>query len=281
MAKLTQMSASKTKRMLVYGPPKTGKTKLAGALAEKFNVLFFSLENGHDTLFQLPAEWQERVEVVALPDTKSYPIAIETMLKVIKGAPVTVCEEHGKVACPICAKIRGEGGHAPAVDIHLNELGPDWVVVIDSLSQLTNSAISNITKGKPDDYKLQTDDWGNLGKLMDAFLSHVQAARYNVVCISHEEVVEMNDGKEKIVAKAGTRNFSRNSAKYFDEVIYCEVVNKKHVFGSSTSYKNSVVTGSRGNFSMEDSLEPKLLDFFQPELAVLKPKTAPGGAVSK
>lgn len=271
MAKLTSMSASKTKRMLVYGPPKTGKTKLAGALSEHFKILFFSLENGHDTLFQLPPEWQERIEVIVLPDTKSYPIAIETMLKVIKGGPVTVCELHGKVACPACAKIRGEGGEAPAVDVHLNELGQDWVVVVDSLSQLTQSAISNITKGKPDDYKLQTDDWGNLGKLMDAFLSHVQAAKYNIICISHEEVVEMNDGKEKIVAKAGTRNFSRNSAKYFDEVIYCEVVNKKHVVGSGTDYKNSVVTGSRGNFSMEKSIEPKLLDFFFPEQAQLKP----------
>ena len=274
MAKLTKMKASKTKRFLVYGPPKTGKTKLAGALAEKFNVLFFSLENGHDTLFQLPEEWQQRIEVIALPDTKSYPIAIETMLKVIKGGPVTICEEHGKVACPACAKLRSEGKDAPAVDVNLNELDDSWVVIVDSLSQLTNSAISNITKGKPDDYKMQTDDWGNLGKLMDAFLSHVQAARYNIVCISHEEVVEMNDGKEKIVAKAGTRNFSRNSAKYFDEVIYCEVVNKKHVFGSSTAYKGSIVTGSRGNFSLEDSLDPKLLDFLHPELAKLKP--APG-----
>lgn len=269
MAKLTSMAASKTKRMIVYGPPKTGKTKLAGAMAEKKNVLFFSLENGHDTLFQLPHEWQERITVIAIPDSKSYPIAIETMLKVIKGGQVSICEEHGKVQCPICSK---EG--KPVEVINLSELDESWVVVVDSLTQLTNSAMSNITKGKPDDYKMQTDDWGSLGKILDAFLSHVQAARYNIVCISHETAVEMQDGKEKLVPTAGTRNFSRNTAKYFDEVIYCEVANKKHVFGSSTGYKMNVISGSRGDFSLEDSLEPKLLDFFYPAEAKLKPKVA-------
>lgn len=268
MAKLNTLKASKTKRMIVYGAPKTGKSKLAGGLAEKFNLLWFDLENGKDTLFQLPDEWQGRIEVVSLPDSKSYPIAIETMLKVIKGAPVSVCEEHGKVSCPICMK---DG--APATLVELNKLDETWVVVIDSLTQLTNSAISNITKGKPDDYKMQTDDWGNLGKLMDAFLSHVQAARYNVVCISHETAVEMQDGKEKLVPTAGTRNFSRNTAKYFDEVVYCQMLNKKHTFGSSSTYANSIVTGSRGNFSLENSLEPKLLDFFYPDEAKMKPTT--------
>lgn len=269
MAKLTSMAASKTKRMIVYGPPKTGKTKLAGAMAEKKNVLFFSLENGHDTLFQLPEEWKERITVIAIPDSKSYPIAIETMLKVIKGGKVQICEEHGKVQCPICSN-----SGAPSEIINLSELDESWVVVVDSLTQLTNSAMSNITKGKPDDYKMQTDDWGSLGKILDAFLSHVQAARYNIVCISHETAVEMQDGKEKLVPTAGTRNFSRNTAKYFDEVIYCEVLNKKHVFGSATSYKMNVITGSRGDFSLEDSLEPKLLDFFYPEEAKKKPKVA-------
>ena len=265
MAKLTTVAQTKTRRIVCYGPPKAGKTLLAGAMAEKMNVLFFSLENGHNTLFQLPEEWQSRIELVAIPDSKYYPIAIETMMKVFKGDPCTVCEEHGKVNCPICTK---EG--KPVVNVHLKGLDETWVVVMDSATQLTASAIANITKGKPEDYKMQTDDWGSLGKHLDAVFSQVQAARYNVVVLSHEMDIAEEKQPEKLVPLAGSKNFSRNFAKFFDDVVHCKVTNKKHKFGSSTGYSMSTLTGSRSNFALEESIEPKLLDFFKPTEAALK-----------
>lgn len=271
MAKLTSVVKSKTKRVLVFGPPKSGKTELCARLAEKFNVLYIGNENGHDTMYKLPPELQEKIEVVALPDSRVYPIAAETSLKLIRGTETIICDLHGKVNCPICTK---DG--AATTRVALNELDETWVVIYDSLSQLVNSMMSHITKGKADDYKLQTDDWGSLMKLMDMFLSQVQAARYNIVVISHEMGVEMNDGKEKLVAVAGTKNFSRNSAKYFGEVIYCELKNKKHVFGSSTSYANHIVTGSRDDFSLEDYEDPKLLYLWFPELGKKKVKPPVG-----
>lgn len=258
MAKLSAMKENKIKHILVYGPPKVGKTKLAGSLAEKKKLIWFDLERGHGTLFQLPQEWQDRIEVIIIPDHRHMPMAIETCLKVIKGAPVEICEEHGKVGCPICAKQPG----AVTTRVCLNELGPDDVVVFDSLTQLTNSATANITRNKPDDYKMEWDDWGNLGKVMDTFLGYVQAAPFNVVCISHENMVDLVDGKKKIVPVAGTSNFSRNTAKYFDEVVYGFVENKKHKFASTTTYSNQVQTGGRSAFSLESSTEPKLLDMF-------------------
>lgn len=238
--KLSQKPATKHHHVLLFGPPKSGKTQLAGQLAEEFNIIYFDLENGIDTLLKLPEEWKERVEVISLPDTRSYPIAIETMLKVIKGGKVSICEAHGKVSCPVCTK-----NSSPVIEIELSTLPSNTVVIVDSLTQLTNSAIAHITKGTDDLYKLQQDDWGNLGKLLDIFMSHVQQAPFHIVCISHETEVEMVDGKNKIVPTAGTRNFSRNTAKYFDEVIYCEVKNGKHVAGSSTKYSNKILTGSR------------------------------------
>ena len=98
---------------------------------------------------------------------------------------------------------------------------------------------------------------------MDMFLSYVQQAPYNIVCISHETEVEMEDGKSKLVPTAGTRNFSRNTAKYFDEVVYCEVKNKKHVAASSTTYANNVLTGSRtGNVLESKPGEASLVSIF-------------------
>lgn len=256
--KLTAMQESPIKHVIIFGPPKAGKTELAGKLSEKKKLIWFDLEKGVSTLFKLPQEWKERIEVIQIPDTRAMPMAIETMLKVIKGMPVKICEEHGKVACPLCTK-----DNKPQTEVHLNALDSDSVVVIDSITQLTNSCISNITRGKPDDYKLERDDWGHLSKVMDMFFSFVQAAPFNIVCISHETEVEMNNGGKKLVPTAGSSNFARNFAKYFDEVVYCEVKNKKHIFASSTTYSNGILTGGRSGFSLESSAEPKLLDLWR------------------
>ena len=260
MAKLNTLQASKTQRVMLFGAPKVGKSQLAGELAEKFNLVWVDMESGHDTLFKLDPEWQERIEVIDLPDTRSYPIAIETVLKMVKGK-VSVCEEHGKCSCLICKR-----KEAPVVDIDLNSLGSDTVVVFDSATQLSNSAISNITKNQPDDYKLNYDDWGNLGKLLDIFFSHIQQAKYNVVVISHEIEAETEGKKKTLVPVAGTRNFSRNVAKYFDHVVYAERKNKKHMFSCSTTYSTTILAGSRTDADMEgkDGSKPSLLSIFSP-----------------
>ena len=256
--KLSDKEASAIHHVLLFGPPKSGKTQLAGTLAASKNLIWFDLENGHETLFQLPPEAQERITIVSLPDTRSFPVAIETCLKVIKGGQVAICEAHGKVDCPLCKK-----DSKAFQTVHLSALPLSSIAVFDSLTQLTNSAIAHITKGQPEDYKLAYDDWGNLGKLLDTFLSHVQQAGFHVVCISHETEAEMEDGKNKLVPTAGTRNFSRNTAKYFDEVIYCEVKNRKHVAASSTIYSGNILTGSRAGAVLESEAKPSLIPIFQ------------------
>ena len=273
MAKLSTKHSSAIQRAIVFGAPKTGKSLLAGKLAEHFNLIWVDLENGHETLFQLPQEWQERIELISIPDTRSYPMAIETCLKMVKGKCV-ICEEHGKVGCMICKK-----NDAPTVTTDLPNLrDPNTVVVWDSMTQLTNSAISNITKGQPDDYKLDYDDWGNLGKLMDIFLSHLQQSPYHTVVISHEAEVETEGKKKKLVPVGGTRNFSRNIPKYFDHVVYAEVKNRKHTFASATTYATTILTGSRTDTAIEDTEEPSLLQIFKPELYSKAPAPAPATA---
>lgn len=255
MAKLSTLSQSTTQSVLVFGPPKSGKTQLVGQLATKYNLIWFDLENGSATLHKLPTEAQERIELIALPDSRSYPIAIETCLKVIKGGPVIIDEKTGKV---VPKKVDGK----QYVELHLNALPSDTIVVFDSLTQLTASAISHITKHQPDDYKMQFDDWGHLGKLMDIFLSHVQAAPFNVVCISHEAEVEMEDGKMKIVPVAGSRAFSRNSAKFFGHVVYSQVQLKSHKFTSTTTAMPHTIAGSRLDVATEKMEEPSLIPIF-------------------
>jgi hypothetical protein len=256
--KLTDKLPSATHRVLIFGAPKTGKTQLAATLASKYKLIWFDLENGYGTLLKLPKDQQENIELISIPDSKTFPIAIETMLKVITGNEVSICEEHGKVSCPICTK----DGKAVS-KVSLKDVGNDTVVVIDSLSQLSNSAIGFITKGQSDDYKMDFSDWGNLRAVVEKFLSQVQQAKYNVVCISHEEEVEMEDGRKKIVPVCGSSKSSRNTGKYFDHVIYTELKNKKHIAASSTTYANNIMTGSRTDIVMDADINPTLLSIFK------------------
>lgn len=268
MPKLSQVAKATTQTVLVYGPPKSGKTELAGKLASDFDILYIGMENGHQTMTKFPPEWQDRITIVNLPDTRSYPIAIETCLKIVKGNKWFIDDTTGKAVA--------EGQRKPNTEyteVHLDSLPVTTVVIFDSLTQLTNSAIAHITKAQPDDYKMQYDDWGNLGKLLDIFLSHVQQSKANIICISHETEAEMEDGKMKIVPTAGTRNFSRNTAKYFGHVVYVNIVNKAHKFTSSTTAILNTIVGSRTDIAIEEMKEPSLLPIFKGETGTKTPQT--------
>lgn len=259
--KLSDKKISTTHRVLVYGEPKTGKSEIAGRLSEYFNLLWFDFENGYVTLTKFPHEWQERINLVSIPDTKVMPIGIETVLKVINGNEVKICEQHGKVSCPICTV-----KNLPVTTVCLNSVTDDTIVVFDSLTQLANSAMNHITKNQPELYKPEWTDYRSQGQLMDKFLSQVQQASYNVVCITHETETEMEDGKKKLVPVAGTTNFSRNTAKYFDHVIRCSIMNRKHAFVSSTTASLQAISGSRTDVVLEVDEKPSLLRIFKPEL---------------
>lgn len=255
--KLTQKRAAVNKRVLIYGAPKTGKSLIVGKLAEYYNLIWFDNEQGWDVLLQLPTEWQERINIISVPDSKLFPIAVETWLKIVKGTKTDICVQHGKVSCALCKKDN------KSIDtVQLDITPANTIVVFDSLTQLTASMVSHITKSQPDDYKMQLDDWGNLKFLMDKFLSQIQAAGYNVVCITHEEMVPMEDGKFKLVPSSGSAKSSMFTAKYFSDVVYAEVVNKKHRFGSSTDYSMNAIAGSRTGIAMEKAVVPTLLDIF-------------------
>ncbi len=259
--KLAQKQQSAGVHVMVFGPPKVGKSQLAGEMANHgFKLLWIDLENGWEVLQKLPAEVQDNIEIIALPDTRTYPIGIQTMLKILTGAKHVICDEHGTTNCPLCKKNEA----ATYTTVELNALDPaEWIVVIDSTSQLASSAMSHITKHQPDDYKIEWDDYTKQGVLMDKCFSAIQQARWNCICIAHETEVEMEDGKKKLVPIGGSSNFSRNVAKYFGHIIRAEVKNKKHTFGSSTTFSIAALTGSRTDVAIETMGQPSLLPFFR------------------
>lgn len=267
-------------KIIAFGDSKTGKSTLAGALANLgFTLDWFDLENGYKVLRKLPLEAQERVNLFRIPDTKDWPIAIETIEKVVKGTKGKICVVHGKMGCNVCEKQNSPD--YPSEDFDLRTMyGPKRVLVIDSGTQLGISALNRVIHGKDADYKAGWEDYRKQGTLLDGVYSHIQQAWYNVIVICHTTQARMEDEtKTKLVPVSGTDNYSRNLAKFFDHVVYCDVGLGRHNFGSATTYRPSVLTGSRFDVALEKMKpeEVSLLPFFD---GTVKKPTQGGAGVT-
>jgi hypothetical protein len=264
--KLTDYAQSAARKILVYGPPKAGKTELVGTTAESKKLHWFDLEDGAKTLLHSPRikkQWLDNINYYHVADTQVFPAAVDTLLRVIKGGPISICHAHGSVNCVKCKPL----GEAGSSTIDVSKFGPDDVLVIDSVSQLAASVMNYIQRDvilKDNfDKKAEWDDYAKQGRIMDRIFSILQQAPFNVVAISHEQLVEQEDGRKKLVPIGGSSQFSKTFAKYFDDVVYCEVVNKKHRVATGTTYSSSIITGSRTGKELEKIENPSLLELFK------------------
>ena len=249
------------KRICVYGDPFTGKTTLVAKLAAKFKLKWLDLEHGASSILaNVPKEFHKNIDLIQIPDSKLNPMAAETVLKIFKNAACHICTIHGKVSCPICAK----EALATFSDLDLRTLGKDDIVVIDSATQFANSIMSHITRAQKDDHRPEWDDYAVQGRLLDVVFTAMQGGHYNCVWISHAAMVgtEKSEKITKLVPIGGTTSYSRTFSKFFDDVVYCELLNGKHKFTSKTGASPQVITGSKNNIAIEDMAVPSLIPFF-------------------
>jgi len=258
MAKLSTVTPSIYKRVLITGLSGTGKSTLAASLASDFHLHWIGIENALDTLLKLPAAWQENVDVYQLPDSAAYPIAADTLMTLFKAGVADICDTHGKVKCAICMK---EG--APISRLDLNAMGQNDIVVLDSGTQLSHSILSHTMRNKPVDAKPERDDWGALRKYTEFFGSQFQAARFNLIVICHAIEATMEDGRVKLVPNFGSQAMSAEFGKFFSDIIYTDVKNKKHVANSDSIFSNTVLTKSRTDFRIEAYDPPSLVPLFK------------------
>jgi hypothetical protein len=247
---LAEYKQSNTHKCILYGAPKSGKTAAVGLLAKHYNLLWFDGEKGVTTLLNpdlaLTPEHLGKVELIQTLDTPSLPLYAELCAEVVKWKTFTACHEHGKLKCPMCTK-----DSKPVTTIDFSTLDDSWIVVFDSLTQLSQSVLNMVkiarvkVVAKLPETQSEWVDYGKQGAWLDNFLTSIQNAPFNVVVISHEQGIEQEDGREKLQPVGGTRNFSRNVPRYFDHVIRCEIKNKRHMGASSTIYSNNVMAGSR------------------------------------
>lgn len=247
--------------VLLYGQPKTGKTKLVGTAAKLpaiKRIFWFDGENGAETLLHmgLTEEEMAKISLISIPDTRENPRFIETMLKAFSSKiPVSICDQHGKVGCVECQKDK----EATRVEFLMSSLTKEDLVVIDSGSQLGDSALAMAMAGRDVTAKPGWDEYGLQVKWIGDILSIIQAAYYtNFVMITHLIPIEeeMNGVKrDRYYPLVGTKAMCQKVAKYFGTVIFVEIKMGKHTAGSSSLYRNDAVTGSRTNSKIESSKE--------------------------
>lgn len=253
MAKMNKLLERSVRHVLVYGPPKVGKTKLVGDLAEHgYELDFMDLESGSNTLFAwLSPEAQERVNLIRVPDTKKWPIAIETVMKVTKfgQVPYKICDTHGKIDCPSC-KLTPD---AIISEIDFKSYHAKKILVVDSSTQLSISSMNQIMKKMDDDAFPGWDEFRAQGLHLDMVFGAIQNCPYNVIVITHEIAHGTNelDKKERLFPLAGTRNYSRNFAKFFDDIVHMDIFNKAHRASSTSTTSTNVLTGSRSGIMLE------------------------------
>lgn len=248
--------------VLIYGPPKSGKTRLAGtaaAIAEINHIYLLDNENGAETILNMNLTDEElsKVTVIKMADTREEPISLETILKAFTSkVPLRICEAHGRIDCAACQK-----SGAPFISWHLGQCTHNDLVIVDSGSQLGDSALNAACIGKAVTYKPTFDEYGMAGKWLSDICTVIQQCRNtNFVVLTHEIGLEDDEGKDKIYPLMGTKNFSRKCSKYFGTVVYMHKKLGKHAAASMSTFRPDVLTGSRLNIALEKSADPSMRD---------------------
>lgn len=237
--------------VLIYGAPKTGKTEAMAKLANQFKLIWIDLENSREILAKLSPEAQRNISYVRIPDTRENPAAINTFLLLLTKTNLNICTLHGAVECPMC-KQAGRTFYPP---LTLNGLPSDTIVVLDSLTKLSESAMFYAIKGKPIDYKLQLDDWLYMRNLLETVLGIIEQGPFKFCTSAHEMEGEMPDGSIRLMPNVGSSKHMPKIGGKFGNVAHITKVNGKHVARSSTKTPGNLVIGSRSDVALEEAGE--------------------------
>lgn len=272
MPSLAETSIDETDHVITYGEPGTGKTTLAGLLAEFYYILWLDGDKGLTALkHNLHPELLKRIIPVKVLDNSSTPNFCMTMMRVITGKPVKLCLGHGIAECPICI-----AGQKQFITVELGKLPKNWVAVMDSHTQFYVSVMAfayykrtnkNIGGDTDDAYKGDHDYWAICRNMVEKYGNYLKDLPCKYVSISHESLEEMENNLKKLVPVGGSSNANRNYAKYFGTEVNAKIVNGKHVFYSSTTATPGVQTKSRANVALELKAVPSLLHVFNADIA--------------
>lgn len=245
---------------IFYGAPDTGKTTAAAKMSEKYNLIWVDIDFGFQAALNvIKPERLNNVILMRPHDDTMDAVGFKTVSTLVNSnAWHKVCVAHGKISCVPCIKDK-----ALMQEINLYETDTNTIFVIDSLTRLADSALSQAAGARKIDERKKMDysDWDSQGLFLRNIFNKCKQLPCHTIFISHEEQVKMPDGRERIVPIAGTRANSRRISQFADHTIYFEVKNRKHVAYSNTTSLTQIQTGSNNNIELEKGDD--ILDLFK------------------
>jgi|SRR5215469_4641020 len=254
MPSLAQHQSNDYTKLLLIGHSKAGKTGSMASLVPDFNLRILDLDNGLETLkgFVLrdcPSRLNS-IEFRTLRDRyKASPLG-----PVIAGQPKAFVE-----AIKMLDRWKYD-------DVDLGspaEWGPDDILVIDSLTFLSDAAFA---WAEPLSSKDQRAVYGTAQKAIEKVLALVQSDDFktNVIVTSHVRYIDLEDGKKKGFPTAIGEALSPKIPRYFTSVALCETGQggKRTIQTVATSY---IDLANPKPFEMlpKYPIETGLADFFK------------------
>lgn len=257
-----QSKSSIAKKVLIYGAPSTGKTRLAGTVLKVPSikrVFWFDFDQGILSLMQENLGYTEeelaKAVLIQPQDSVANPVAYPILKKALySNRPSQICLHHGKDKCRTC-----ESSGAVFKWPGMAALSPEDVLVIDSLSQVTDTTMAlakaaalqdELTTGRRNAFA----KYNYLAEYLTEILSVLQACSCHVVCITHQtqETDDAGQPKGEMLPLVGSLKFSGKANKYFSDVIYTYKSSRNYRATSSHKVLSNCCASSATEFRIEE-----------------------------
>jgi len=268
---------------LIWGPPRTGKTRWALTIAKAAQikrVFFFDFENGWETVIHakdsegnpyLTDVELAKIQVIRVLDLPDTPRAIKTADAVFRNK-ARIIRLDGKTG-----EFRGKEKTTLNTDIVIEPemWGPDTAIILDTIGQIGVSALNKAEAAHPD-YKDKRNWYGDATHDLNNLFTMIQASPAYVIACTHvliHEVILSRDKsgnpvniKEDYYPQCLSKNYSMNVGKYFGSIIYRWIELNKFAHLSTPTKKGGIQAGTRTDMDISGDLDatlPEVLKLIQ------------------
>ena len=257
MPRLTDYKKSRFIRLLLLGESKSGKTgALASLVKAGYKLFIVDFDNGLDFLFaELEDVGQKLLGNVVYQTFRD-------KVKLTPGGDIVPKARPKAFASAMKTLDDGIDDTGPA-----GELGPEWVVAIDSLWAAGQAAFLEHGKLQPTKDSRQT--YGGAQQMLMGMLKNLTDPDFkaHVIVITHMNMVELESGQVKGVPAAIGKAITTEIPKLFNRMLVVEVKgagkNARRVISTVPTSLIPAASGEApGKIPAELPVETGLADFF-------------------